>query len=292
MTQHINTKPMSNQKFKQLLEQYDYVRPKKGDFMEAEVLQIDSNRILLDLGLKTDAVVTTNELKKTDEEIVESLNIGDFVPVYVLNPPTMMRKPTVSLQRGLEKKDWDKANELLDNKQLVQATVSGKNKGGLLIKFGKLEGFLPASLTPAISRMNDRKSADQVKRNLIGEDMLLQIIEVNKQRKRLIFSARENPTKIEEQIFYELYPDQVRTGIVVNLVEYGAFIDLLGVDGLLHISEMADDEPKHPGDILEIGDKIDVRITDIDSGNKRVSLSLKGTTETANQFAVLSSSHA
>lgn len=289
MNQRIKAATATKNKFKQLLDQYDYVRPKKGDFMEAEILQIDDNRILVDLGLKTDAVVTANELKKTDDEIIEDLNIGDFVPVYILNPPTMMRKPAVSLQRGLEKQDWDKAGELLHDKSLLRATVSGKNKGGLLIKFGKLEGFLPSSLLPTVSRAPNRKAAEIIKMNLIGEELVLQIIEVNKYRKRLIFSAREDSDGIEKHVMDEIFESQIRTGIVVNLVEYGAFIDLLGVDGLLHTSEMAEEEPEDPNEILNLGDKIEVKILNINEDNKRISLSLKGLSESVNEFSALAS---
>ena len=259
----------------QLLQEYSYERPKRGDFIDAEVMQIDENHILLDLGAKTDAIITPNELKNTDEKFLEDLKEGDIVPVYVMRPPTMLRKPKVSLQRGMEKADWDRANQLEENKELIKLEVTGKNKGGLLIKFGHLEGFLPASLMPTVSRAPGRRAAEQVKSNLIGEDIYLYVIQANPRRKKLIFSAREDQNRIVEKRMSELHEGDVVNGIVANLVEYGAFIDLLGVDGLLHISELEWDRTEHPSEILELGEKIEVKILEIDEENERISLSRK-----------------
>lgn len=276
----------TGQLMSEMLEEYNYERPKKGQFAEAEIMQIDQDRILVDLGGKTDAVVTPREMKKTDESLISDLSIGDIVPVYVLRPPTLMRKPTVSLQRGAEKVDWDQAEDLLERKQITKLKISGKNKGGLLVEFGKITGFLPASLIPTVSRAPGRKYAEKIKSALIGEEIYLSVLEVKPKRKRLIFSAREQEEKIAEKVIQEIEPGDVRKGIVVNLVDFGAFINLFGVDGLLHISEMSWERVEDPADILSIGDKVEVKILKIDQENQQVGLSRKALLDPFGDYAL------
>lgn len=275
MTMKNVTDTMTDTKMSKLLDDYDYNRPKRGQFMDAEIMQIEHDRILVDLGAKTDAVVPVRELKNTDEAILEDLSEGDMVPVYVMQPPTMMQKPTVSLQRGVEKQDWNRAEQLLKSKEIIQLKISGHNKGGLLVKFGNLEGFLPASLMPTVARASDREIAEKIKSNLVGESVYMSVIEVKSKADRLIFSARENQDEIKQKMYQDLQPGDSRNGIVVNLVEFGAFVDLFGVDGLLHISELAWVRLEHPSEVLSVGDKIEVKILDVDPENERVGLSRK-----------------
>lgn len=266
---------MTNKSMSKLLDEYDYTRPKRGQFMDAQIMQIAHDRILVDLGAKTDAVVPVRELKNTDEAILEELNEGDVVPVYIMQPPSMMRKPTVSLQRGVEKQDWSRAEQLLKSKGIIQLEIVGHNKGGLLVRFGNLEGFLPASLMPTVARASNREIGEEIKSNLVGERVYMSVIEVNSKKDRLIFSARENRNEIKQKMYQDLKPGDNRNGIVVNLVEFGAFVDLLGVDGLLHISEIDWTRIENPSEVLSISDKIEVKILDVDPENERIGLSRK-----------------
>jgi len=275
MTMKNVTDPMTDTRMSKLLDDYDYNRPKRGQFMDAEIMQIEHDRILVDLGAKTDAVVPVRELKNTDEAILEDLSEGDMVPVYVMQPPTMMQKPTVSLQRGVEKQDWNRAEQLLESKEIIQLKISRHNKGGLLVKFGNLEGFLPASLMPTVARASSREMAKRIKSNLVGESVLVSVIEAKSKADKLIFSARENQDEIKQKMYQDLQPGDILTGIVVNLVEFGAFVDLFGVDGLLHISELAWGRVEHPSAVLSLGDKIEVKILDVDLENERIGLSRK-----------------
>ncbi|MEJ2486077.1 MAG: S1 RNA-binding domain-containing protein [Anaerolineales bacterium] len=266
---------MKNKSMSKLLDEYDYNRPRRGQFMDAEIMQIEHDRILVDLGAKTDAVVPVRELKNTDESILEDLTEGDMVPVYIMQPPTMMQKPTVSLQRGIEKQDWNRAEQLLESKEIIQLRIVDHNKGGLLVKFGNLEGFLPASLMSTVARASNREMAEKIKSNLIGERVYMSVIEVKSKADRLIFSARENQDEIKQKMYQELQPGDIRNGIVVNLVEFGAFVDLFGVDGLLHISELGWIRREHPSEVLSLGDKIEVKVLDVDPENGRIGLSRK-----------------
>jgi len=266
---------MTNMSMSNLLDEYDYNRPKRGQFIDAQIMQIEHDRILVDLGAKTDAVVPVRELKNTDEAILEDLSEGDMVPVYILKPPTMMQKPTVSLQRGVEKRDWNRAEQLLESKEVIQLTISGHNKGGLLVKFGNLEGFLPASLMPTVARATSREMAEKIKSNLVGEEVYVMVIKVEPKLKKLIFSARIEKEKLLPKLYAELEVGDIRRGIVVNLVDYGAFIDLLGIDGLVHISEIDRARIEHPSEVLGLGEKLEVKILSINEENRRIGLSRK-----------------
>ena len=270
----------------QLLSEYAYERPEKGDFMDAEVMQIECDRILMDLGAKTDAVVSRGELKRTDDDILEDLSEGDIIQVYVLQPPSMLQKPQVSIQRGLEKTDWDRAEVMEKNGTIEKFTITGKNKGGLLVQFGRLEGFVPASLMPTVSRAPGRKIAEKIKANLVGEEIYLKVIQADARRRKLILSARESEDEIARARMRELEPGTVVNGIVVNLVDYGAFIDLFGVDGLLHISELEWVRTSDPAEVLELGQKLEVKVLDLDPEEERISLSRKALLDPIETLAI------
>jgi ribosomal protein S1 len=275
VTKREKCKNTSEKTMNQLIEEYDYKRPQRGQFIDAEITQIEHDRILLDLGAKIDAIVTPQELKKTDEEIIEDLSEGDIVPVYVLHPPNKIFKPTVSLQRGIEKLDWDQAEAVRKSKEIIKLEITGQNRGGLLVKFGNIQGFLPASLMPSGARSSKKDSWKKIKNGLIGEEIYLKIVEVKPHKKRLILSGLEDQKDIIQAVYDDISVGDIKKGIVVNLVEYGAFVFLCGAVGLLHISELEWVELDHPSDMLQVGDKIEVKILEVDVENKRISLSRK-----------------
>lgn len=261
--------------FGQLLDDYEYTRPKKGEFYDAEVMMVDDDRILVDIGAKTDGVVTPRELRNTDEDLIDDLDVGDVVPVYIKRPPNMLRKTTVSLQKGAEKEAWERAQELMDTATPIELEVIGKNKGGLLVKLGRLRGFIPASLNPVIARFKSYKMREKVKKNLIGEKLVVYPITVDSAKNKLIFSMRENPSHIEERRLRTLQEGDVVEGIVVSIEDYGAFVSLMGVDGLLHISELSWEHVDDVQDEISLGDKIEVEILSIDRDERKVQLSRK-----------------
>lgn len=262
-------------KFSKLLDNYDYAPPKKGEFFDAEVVLIEDDRILVDLGTKIDGVVTPKEMRRTDEDLVESLEIGDMVPVYVKAPPSVLRKTQVSIQKGAEKDDWEEAKRILDEDAVVELPVTGKNKGGLLVKLDRLEGFVPTSQIPVVARFRNRRQRDQIKQKLVGENLLLKVLDVNPKKNKLIFSMRDNVNEIINQRLQQLNQGDTVNGIVVSIEEYGAFVNLLGIDGLLHISELSWEHVENVEDILEVGEKIEVEILDIDYDEQQVKLSRK-----------------
>jgi small subunit ribosomal protein S1 len=149
------------------------------------------------------------------------------------------------------------------------------NRGGVLVQFGRLRGFVPNSHLVVSSQGLNRQQLSQVKSELIGQRLTLKVLEVNQRRRRLILSERLAQNQKRQQLLEGLVEGDVRTGIVRNLVDFGAFVDLGGIDGLIHISELDWAHVEHPGDVLKVGDKVEVYVLDVDREEERIGLSRK-----------------
>jgi small subunit ribosomal protein S1 len=175
--------------------------------------------------------------------------------------------------------DWDQAQKLLDSKEMWEGTVTGYNKGGLIVKFGSLQAFVPTSHLASLPR--DEKPVERTAglANWVGRTLGFKVIEVDPQRRRLVLSQREAQkefkTKLRSKIFAELAEGQVRTGVVTGLRDFGAFVDLGGADGLIHVSEISWQRVKHPSEVLKVGQTVEVEVVKIDTTSQRVGLSLK-----------------
>lgn len=262
--------------FADLLDEYETLRPKRGQILEGIVLKIEPDAVIVDIGAKRDAIVTHNDLDKLDEALIGELSTGDSVPVYVLRTPVGDEELVVSLNRGLEKQDWDRAEELLESGEIVEAEVTGHNKGGLLVDFGRLTGFVPNSHVPQLrSYLGNHRELVKQKGQMIGSKLMLNVIDVNPKRKRLVLSAKEAEKERRQKRLRELEEGQVVKGTVSHIVDYGAFIELDGVTGLLHISELDWEHVAHPADILEVGQELELLVQSVDVENERISLSRK-----------------
>ena len=254
--------------------EYDYSRPRRGEVREAVILEIGASDILVDLGAKRDGIVIPRDLQHIDEGRLEGLQVGDRIPVVILRNLGNHDGIPVSYSRGLQQEDWLRAEGLLESGETIKATVIDENRGGLLVEFGHLRGFIPNShLTlsagPRGSQLQETKSA------MVGEELELAVIEVNQRRRRLILSKRAVDRRRRGELLKELNAGEVRHGIVRSIVDFGAFVDLGGVDGLVHVSELAHHHVAHPSDVLSVGDELDVYVLDVDQERERVSLSRK-----------------
>lgn len=256
---------------------YNFDEPQRGDIRDAEILMIDAAEMVVDLGVKRDGIVPPQDIERMPPEMRKSLHVGDVVPVYVLNPSDSDGNLIVSINLGLQGHDWDRASELLESGDLVEAEVTGYNKGGLLVRFGRLEGFVPSShvldLPHGLSG-GDRRDAMEA---MIGETLGLKVIEVNQRRRRLILSQREAQREWranqKERLLDELKVGQVVTGKVTGIRDFGVFVDLGGADGLIHVSELAWHRVPHPSDVVEIGQEIEVYVLELDEDRQRIALS-------------------
>lgn len=271
--------PVSENRFRKMLQLFEPRKPKRGTILEGEVLRVDEDAILVDIGAHQDAVVPSKELRKLDELELDRISVGDRMPVYILRTARFGRELLVSIERGLEQRDWQEAQRLLDSGEKSDLEVIGENRGGVLVRFGRLRGFVPNSHLSGL-RGRPRSEKREHKRKLIGSTLPLQVIEVNPDRRRLVLSVREARKQFRRKRLRELQPGQIINGRVVNLVDFGAFVELDGVQGLLHISELSHrTDIEHPSEVLELNQNLDVLILDVDLERERVKLSRKALPE-------------
>ncbi|MGD2156926.1 MAG: S1 RNA-binding domain-containing protein [Anaerolineales bacterium] len=261
--------------YERLVEDYDYERPKRGQILKGEVLRIEEDSILMDVGQKRDAVVTGRGISDLDDEYIEDLSVGDVVPVFVTRSPVGDEDLVVSISRGIEYKNWEQAEALLNDKEMVELEVVGSNRGGLLVKFENLIGFVPNSHIPAIGRGLNRQKMTDIKQEMIGSNLAVKPIEVDSRKRRLVFSARAALDEKRKKRLQELEVGDVIESQIVNVVDFGVFVDLNGVDGLVHKSELDWERINNPRKEFEIGENIKVKVLDIDVSRERVSLSRK-----------------
>jgi len=258
--------------FAELLDQYDYESPQRGQILEGEILSIDENEILVDVGTKRDAIVPRTDLDRLPAEMVESLEVGQKVLVYVLRPMDNEGNLIVSINKALQQADWERAEHLLETGEVVDAQVVGYNKGGLLATFGRIRGFIPQSHVADIPRSATGDQLRDAKNDMMGQQLKVKVVEVNRERNRLILSEREAQQTVKQQMLENLEVGSIVKGTVVGLVDFGAFVDIGGIDGLIHISNLDRRYVNHPSDVLEIGDEVEVRIDEVDTKNQRISL--------------------
>lgn len=265
--------------FEAMLEEsfgYSYSPPRRGEIRTATILQIETREIIVDLGAKQDGIVPYTDIERMDDEFRTSLSVGEDVPVYVITPSDANNNLIVSINMGLQRYDWEKARELLKSEEAVEINVTDFNKGGLLVRWRRLEGFIPSShLTSTDLSLERREAMAQ----LIGNQLNVKVIEVDQDRRRLIFSEREAQrewrAKQKARLLNELSEGDVVDGTVTGLRDFGAFVNIGGADGLIHVSELAWHRVDHPRDILSIGEKIKVYILNLDRETKRIALSRK-----------------
>jgi small subunit ribosomal protein S1 len=256
----------------ELVYKYEYVSPQRGQILEGEILSIDENEILVDVGTKRDAIVPRTDLDRLPAEMVESLEVGQKVLVYVLRPMDNEGNLIVSINKALQQADWERAEHLLETGEVVEAQVVGYNKGGLLATFGRIRGFIPQSHVADIPRSATGDQLRDAKNDMMGQQLKVKVVEVNRERNRLILSEREAQQTVKQQMLENLEVGSIVKGTVVGLVDFGAFVDIGGIDGLIHISNLDRRYVNHPSDVLEIGDEVEVRIDEVDTKNQRISL--------------------
>lgn len=262
-----------------LLDEYaNAERCHRGDIVEGVIASVGPTSILVDIGGKSDAIVHPREVEKMPAKDLGALRPGQTVNVYVLDAEDDDGAMVVSLARAAQQSDWERAKRLLRSKEAVQLTVVDANKGGVIVRLGRLRGFVPGSqLLPSWRPQQNSEDPDHRWHSLLGKTLNLCVIEVTPERNRLIFSEREasHGTNSKAEILQSLQVGQVERGTVSNIVPFGAFINVKGVDGLLHISELSWKRVNHPREVLEVGQSLEVYVLDVDLEQERLGLSLK-----------------
>ncbi len=261
--------------FQDFVDHYDVDKPQQGEILKGTILDIQENSILLDVGFKRDAIIPGQDLEKVDQELRKGLTAGDEIFVSVLRTPMGDDDLLVSLNKGLAYKTWIKAEELAQNDELVELEVIDQNRGGVLVEYENLQGFIPNSHIPSIRRGTSTQKAGEIKSELIGKSLPVKVIEVNQKERRLVFSARVAQRDQRRKRLNEIEIGSVFKSRIVNVVDFGFFVDLEGVDGLVHKSEIDWDRVNNPSKLYHVGDEVEVKVVGVDLEKERVSLSRK-----------------
>jgi small subunit ribosomal protein S1 len=261
-------------------EAYDLETPRRGEIRTGTIARVTETDILVDIGAKSEGIIASREIEELTDEQREDLTVGKDVNVYVIRTGGQDGTILLSLSRAEEESDWREAEELLESKGVFEGEIAGFNKGGLIIKMGHLRGFIPASQV-SLSRRRRAEGDTPDKRwgEMVGESILTRVIEVDRRRNRLILSeraaSREMRESMKEKLIEELNAGDVRTGHVISLADFGAFIDIGGADGLVHLSEISWKRIGHPKEALRVGQEVQVKVLDVDAERKRISLSIR-----------------
>lgn len=261
------------------VEKYASYSPRRGDIRKGVVLSISPQEIVVNIGLKREGIVPGSDLEALGKETLSELEVGSEVPVFILKPSDENGNVIVSLYRARLEQDWLDAQELLASGEIWEGVVSGYNKGGLVVPFGKVRGFVPASqITGFPARLPPEQRGPKLA-EMVGRKLHLRVIEVDRRRRRLVFSERTGERQWREQqrerLMQELCEGDVVHGTVSNLCDFGAFVDIGGADGLVHLSELSWQRVRHPREVLQIGQEVDVYVLRLDYEKKRIGLSIK-----------------
>jgi small subunit ribosomal protein S1 len=258
---------------------FSFTPLKRGQIVKGMVASVSEDEILVDVGLKSEGIISSRDLERLDKETWSSLEIGSEIYVYVITPEDRNGYAQLSLRRALEEQDWREAEEYLEDGRTYQSKIAAFNKGGLIVRFGKVRGFVPASHVSRDRRQRSNNTPNPEDRwgGMVGDDILVKVIEVDRRRNRLILSERaaekESRALRRTELLNSLEVGQLHKGRVISLADFGAFVDLGGADGLVHLSELSWRHVTHPKEVLKVGDEIDVEIIHIDRDRQRIGLS-------------------
>lgn len=252
--------------------------PQHGDLLKGLVLSKDEDGLILDLGMKRDGIVPSAELESLEVEGA-NVDVGDEVAVMVVEPIDRDGNLVVSISQARESEDWLEAQRLLEQDAILEGRPSTFNRGGLIVPFGRLRGFVPASHISSLPRGLDEEERKEHLEHMLGEPMPLKVIEVDPRRRRLVLSERKAIRHWRQQrkaeMVTKLEEGEQLSGVVTSLREFGAFVDIGGADGLIHISELAWRRVENPADILSVGDEIECLVIRLNKKDNRIGLSLK-----------------
>ena len=246
-----------------------------GDIVDGTIVKVDRDEVLLDIGYKTEGVIPSRELSiKHDVDPNDVVAVGDTVEALVLQKEDKEGRLILSKKRAQYERAWGDIEKIKAEDGVVEGTVIEVVKGGLIMDIG-LRGFLPASLVE-MRRVRDLDP-------YIGQKIEAKIIELDKNRNNVVLSRRawleQTQSAVRQKFLDELQKGQIRTGVISSIVNFGAFVDLGGVDGLVHVSELSWKHIDHPNEVVQVGDEVTVEVLDVDMERERVSLSLKATQE-------------
>ena len=257
----------------------DYRSPQRGQVLEGIVVSLDKDGVLVDIGTKSEGIIPSHEVQAA-QQLDGGLQVGDDVLVYVLQPEDKDGHVVLSLKRARAERGWRLIEKRHDENATIEAEVIDCNKGGLIVNDNGLRGFVPSSQVVGFRQSEGEKDGvDERLAAMVGRKISLKVLEINRRRNRLILSERAAMQEIrqrrKEELLNELQPGQLRHGRVSSVCDFGAFVDLGGADGLVHISELAWSPTSHPSEVVTVGQELDVQVISVDREKKKIALSLR-----------------
>ena len=254
--------------------------PQVGEIRPGMIASVSPSQILVSIGAKSEGVISGRELDQLSAEEREALQVGQEVHVFVINPEDSNGNVVLSLKRAQEELSWENVERLVTSDEVVDSQIMGFNKGGLIVAVEGLRGFVPSSQVSALRRgQSTGDTPEQRWQKMIGQPISVRVIEVDRERRRLILSERaastESRQSIKERVIEELEEGKVYTGRVTSLANFGAFININGADGLVHLSELSWEHIEHPREVLEVGQEVKVKVINVDREKKRIGLSVR-----------------
>ena len=253
---------------------------KRGTMVSGTVTATTPTQITLDLGDGHEGVILSSELEKLDKKRLEDFAIGNTLNVVVVNPRNKDGLTVLSYIHALEESDWQMAEEYRQSKQVFHGKVGGYNRGGLIVRFGRLRGFVPQSQISDVRLSSlEGETPEQRYSSQINKNLDVKVMEVDRSRNRLILSERAALRDVrkarKEALITQLQVGEIREGVVVSLENFGAFIDIGGAEGLAHLTEISHHHITHPRQSLMVGEKVTVKVKEIDVANNRIALTIK-----------------
>jgi small subunit ribosomal protein S1 len=264
-----------------LAEEGSRVFPERGEIIEGTIVSKSPAEIVVDICCKSEGIVGARDLERLEPEFLKQLQVGSQVFVYIVRPQDAEGRSILSLSRAMLEGDWKMAEELYDSKEVIETTVSAANKGGLIVHIGRVRAFVPASQIVSVRLPREASDEERMEQlnQLVGQKLHLKIIELDRRRNRLILSERvamrEWRQDRKNRLLDELKEGEVREGEVSSLCDFGAFVDLGGADGLVHLSELSWRHVEHPREVLKVGQRIKVHVLGVDRDRRRIALSIK-----------------
>ncbi|NLG96216.1 MAG: S1 RNA-binding domain-containing protein [Chloroflexi bacterium] len=254
--------------------------PTQGETRTGMIASISPTQILVSIGTKSEGIISGKELEAIPDDELAKLEVNQEIPVYIVNPEDQNGNVVLSYTRAREEVSWQRADELLKSKEPYHSTIIGYNKGGLIVPLDGLRGFVPASQISLSRRASmSGETPEQRWSKMVGDEIDVVVIEVDRERRRLILSERaassETRESLKERVIEELKEGEVRTGRVTSLADFGAFVNINGADGLVHLSEISWDRIQHPSEVLKVGQEVKVKVISIDRDKKRIGLSIR-----------------
>lgn len=254
--------------------------PQAGEIRKGMIASIGQSQILVSIGAKSEGVINSRELEQLTEEERAALKVGQEVSVYVIRPEDDNGNVVLSFKRAQEQMSWENVEKMIADETVIDSKVIGFNKGGLIVGIGSLRGFVPSSQFSATRRSQSTgDTPEQRWQKMIGQAISVRIIEVDRERRRLILSERatntESRASMKDRVISELEEGKTYTGRVTSLADFGAFVNVNGADGLVHLSELSWDRIQHPKEILEVGQEVQVKVINVDRDKKRIGLSMR-----------------